>query len=94
MIVKWTKTALKNLDDLADYVAEENPRAAASMVRKVLTGVEKLKRFPALGKAGRVSGTRELLIVRTPYVVPYRVKGNRIQILRVFHSSRRWPDDF
>jgi toxin ParE1/3/4 len=49
---------------------------------------------PHMGRPGRVPGTRELVIRRTRYIVPYRVHGETLQILRVYHSARRWPDSF
>ena len=53
-----------------------------------------LSEHPKLGAPGRVPGTRELMIPKTPYIVPYRVRGSRIEIARVYHTSRRWPDRF
>ena len=50
-----------------------------------------LTKRPAIGRAGRVLGTRELVIGELPYVVPYRVREQDIEILRVLHTSRRWP---
>jgi toxin ParE1/3/4 len=47
---------------------------------------------PEMGRPGRVPGTRELVIPSTPFIVPYRLDGNTIQILRVFHGARRWPE--
>jgi toxin ParE1/3/4 len=47
---------------------------------------------PKLGAPGRIPGTRELVIPKTPYIVPYRVRGTKIEIARVYHTSRRWPD--
>lgn len=47
-----------------------------------------------MGRVGRVFDTRELVIRDTPFIVPYRVKEDTIVILRVFHSSRQWPDYF
>jgi toxin ParE1/3/4 len=46
---------------------------------------------PAIGRPGRVSGTRELLVPQTRYLIPYRVRRAAIEILRVFHASRRPP---
>jgi plasmid stabilization system protein ParE len=60
----------------------------------IRTGVEYLADHPDLGRAGRVRGTRELLIAGTPYIVAYRVVGNRLRILSVIHSARRWPQSF
>jgi toxin ParE1/3/4 len=53
--------------------------------------VGQLKAFPDIGRPGRVRGARELVVVGTPYVIPYRVKGEEVQILRVYHAARRWP---
>ncbi len=47
-----------------------------------------------MGRAGRVPGTRELLIPGTPYIIPYRVRAGAVEILRVFHAARRWPERF
>jgi toxin ParE1/3/4 len=47
---------------------------------------------PHIGRPGRVPGTREFVIDKTPYIVPYRVKDNALQILRIYHGARRWPE--
>ena len=90
----WLRTALKNLDEEAEYIARDNPQAAESLVKRVLDAVDMLGEHPAIGRPGRVSGIRELIIADTPYTVPYRVKGKTVEILRVFHGSRRWPSGF
>ena len=91
MQVVWLKTALKNLDDIAAYIAEENPLAAGRVVEMIEAQVNQLKLQPAMGRPGRVVGTRELVISDTHYLVPYRIKNNKVEILRVFHTSRRLP---
>jgi len=90
--VRWLRTALANLDAEAEYIAEDNPAAAGRVVLRILRAVKLLKKNPALGRAGRVAGTRELVVVGTPYVVPYRVRGEVVEILRVFHAARKWPE--
>jgi len=82
---------LKNLDDEAVYIARDNPQAVVVLVKHVLGMVDVLAKHPAIGRPGRVPGTRELIITGTPYLIPYRVKGKAVEILRVFHGSRRWP---
>jgi toxin ParE1/3/4 len=82
---------LRNLDDEAAYVAAENPDAACAVVARVLTAVAMLGERPELGRPGRVPGTRELVVQKTRYIVPYRVKRDAIEVLRVFHTSRRLP---
>lgn len=91
MPVKWARRALANLDEEAAYLAQQNPQAAADLVDRIEEAVRRLSDFPAMGRPGRVSGTRELVVTDTPYIVPYRVRGQTVHILRVFHTSRRWP---
>lgn len=89
--VRWLKRALRNLKEEADYIAQDDPQAAMRVVLKIEESVALLVDQPELGRAGRVPGTRELVVPDTPYLVPYRVRSQRIDILRVFHGPRRWP---
>ena len=93
MQVRWLETALRNLDDEAEYIARENPAAARALVQRISQAVDLLRENPALGRPGRIHGTRELVVPGTRYVIPYRVRPrlNRMEILRVFHASRRLP---
>ncbi len=94
MRVKWLARALANLTAEADYIAKESPANARAFVGHVLTSVEQLKDHPELGRAGRVAGTRELVITSYSYIVPYRIQADAVEILRVFHTSRKWPERF
>ena len=91
MQIKWLRTALRNLDAEAEYIARDNPAAADRVVQKIRATVNLLAEQPALGRPGRVPNTRELVISGTPYLVPYRVHGQVIEVLRVLHAARRWP---
>jgi len=91
MKVKWLKTALKNFDQEAEYIAEDNPVAAAKMVEKIIYAVGLLSSNPSIGRTGRIHGTRELIIDSISYIIPYRIRGNHVEILRVFHTSRKPP---
>jgi toxin ParE1/3/4 len=90
--VKWLRIALANLDAEAEFIARDNPAAAARVVASIERTVEKLRRHPSMGRPGRVIGTRELVIAGTPYIVPYRVRDDTVEVLRVFHAARRWPE--
>jgi toxin ParE1/3/4 len=79
------------LQEEADFIAQDDPRVAVWIVAQVEDAVAMLADHPGLGRAGRVPGTRELVVAGTPYLVPYRVRGQRVDILRVFHGRRRWP---
>ncbi|MFM7626330.1 MAG: type II toxin-antitoxin system RelE/ParE family toxin [Gammaproteobacteria bacterium] len=92
MRLRWLRTALRNLDDEATYISEDDPAAATRVVQRVMQAVALLEAQPGIGRPGRVPGTRELLVPRTRYLVPYRVRGQTIEILRVFHTSRRLPE--
>lgn len=94
MRVKWLRTALRNLEAEAEYIAQDNPAAAKRTVERVRVAVGRLANHPALGRPGRVSGTRELVVSETPYIVPYRVRGRTVEILRIQHAARKWPEKF
>jgi addiction module RelE/StbE family toxin len=89
--IRWLKRALANLESEAEYIARGNPAAAARIVKRIVSVFDRLRRFPASGRPGRVEGTRELIVSGTPYIVPYRVRDQEVQILRVFHAARKWP---
>jgi toxin ParE1/3/4 len=92
--LRWTKPASADLDAIAEYIGQDSEAAAARVVLEVIDRVETtLPPFPASGRAGRVMGTRELVIGNLPYVIAYRVRDQAIEILRVLHTSRRWPSD-
>ena len=91
MIVVWSLRAIGHLADLRAYIARENPGAAARTATTLLAAVDRLSELPHLGRPGRVSGTRELVVPGTRYVIPYRVRGERLEIIAVFHGRQRWP---
>lgn len=92
MRVRWLRRALRSLDDEASYIAADSPAAAQLVVQRVLEAVAMLSEHPGMGRPGRVPGTRELVVLNTRYIVPYRVRGQTIEVLRVFHTSRRLPE--
>jgi toxin ParE1/3/4 len=92
--IKWLRTALANLNAEAEYIARDDPAAAERVVAAINRAVQNLRRFPAMGRPGRVIGTRELVVPGTPYIIPYRVRNNCVELLRVFHAARRWPSKF
>ena len=93
MTVVWSRRAIRHLAALRRYIARENPRAAQGVAQSILRAVELLQDHPQIGRAGRVPGTRELVIPKTPFVVPYRVRGGRLELIAVFHGRQRWPED-
>ncbi len=94
MQLRWTEKANRNLDDVEAYIAQDNPNAAIRMVLKIIRALEHLLQRPALGRPGRILGTRELVITGTPFIVPYRVRGERVEILAVLHGAMKWQKRF
>lgn len=92
MQVRWLRKALLNLEQEADYLAEKNPRAAHNMLQTIHSSINLLLEQPGIGRPGRVPGTRELVIPSYPYLIPYRVRGDVVEVLRVFHTSRKPPE--
>jgi len=89
----WMPRALADLASLRAYIAEQDRAAAKRVVLRIVYCVETLlPQSPQMGRPGRIPGTRELVVTGTPFIVPYRVRGQTIQILRVYHGARRWPD--
>jgi toxin ParE1/3/4 len=92
--IKWLEIALDSLIAEAEYISQDSPAAAERTVLAILNAVDILKRFPASGRPGRVAGTRELVVSGTPYIVPYRVRRDTIELLLVLHAARKWPSRF
>lgn len=91
MQIKWLRTALRNLDEEIAFIAAEDPQAARRTASRILAAIALLETQPDLGRPGRVSGTRELVVLDSRYLIPYRVNRQIIEILRVFHTSRSLP---
>jgi toxin ParE1/3/4 len=95
MRVVWTRKASRHLRAAYDYWARESsPHAADTMLGRIFSTVELLERFPEAGRRGRISGTRELVIVPTPFLVAYRIRRGKIEILSLLHGARKWPEQF
>ena len=93
MKIQWLEDATHDLYELRQYIAEDNLFAANRVAERILSALEVLSEQPGIGRQGRIIGTRELIVSGTPYIIPYRVKNNVIEILRVLHSALQWPEE-
>lgn len=93
MRIVWTAPASRDLETIGDYIAKDNPAAAHRVVQAIEAAVHRLERFPLSGRSGHRSDTRELVVPRTPYIVPYRIHHQAVEILAVFHGAQAWLDD-
>jgi addiction module RelE/StbE family toxin len=88
----WSPLALSDRDAIFTHIERDNPAAAVTVDERIVAAVRRLRDFPEIGRPGRVSGTRELVIAGTPYVAAYAITETTIRILRVLHSAQQWPD--
>lgn len=91
MKLRWSRQARQDLNDIDAYIAADKPEVARKVIAGIRAAVEHLKRHPHMGRAGRVSGTRELIDV--PFVIVYAIAGDTVHIVTVFHGSKQWPPE-
>jgi addiction module RelE/StbE family toxin len=94
MIIRWSPTAVSDLETIRDYIAQDSPSAARKVANRIIESVNRLINFPLSGRAGRVPGTRELVIPGTSFIVAYILQGDDVRIASVLHGRQRWPDAF
>jgi len=75
------------------YIARDNPAAATQIASRIRAAAKRLAEHPEMGRPGRIAGTRELVVPKTPYIVAYRVRGEVVEILSVMHGAQEWPQD-
>ena len=93
MRVRWSRPAIIGLRSVREYIAQDSPARAASMVSRLRAAALGLEQFPRRGRVGNIVGTRELVFTRTPYVLVYQIDADEVVILRVRHGAQRWPAD-
>lgn len=91
--VQWGATAKRDLFNIVDYIAQDDPAAAWRVRDAIKAHMERLTDHNKLGKAGRVKGTRELVIPGLPYIAVYRLESPGVLILRVLHGAQMWPPE-
>ena len=91
MKLVWLRQAVRSRERQLDHIAEHNPAAAARIEQIIVDAVRHLTDHPHMGRIGRVRGTRELVIPRTPFIIVYEVEGGAIRVIRVPHAAQRWP---
>jgi toxin ParE1/3/4 len=93
MRLEWSLFAQADRDAIFDYIEADSPQAAITVDDRIRVQVEGLMQFPESGRPGRIEETRELVILRTPYIAAYRITGDTVRILRVLHGAQQWPED-
>ena len=93
--VRWTTPALRQLEDIQDYIAQHDPSAAFNLAERIRRHInEQLPEHPLSGRIGRIENTYELVITGSDYIIAYRVKHDSIEVLAVKHGAQAWPTSF
>ena len=91
MKVIWSRRAIRNLVALRAYIARDSEQNAVLVAKRILKAVALLQTQPGMGRPGRTPGTRELVVPDTPYIIPYRVRREVLELMAVLHGRRQWP---
>lgn len=91
MKVVWSRRAIRHLVHLREYIERDSEQNAALVASRMLKAVDLLQAHPEMGRPGRVLGTRELVVPDTPFIIPYRVRRERLELIAVFHGRQKWP---
>lgn len=92
MKIRWSLTAVSDLESIRETIARDNPSAARKVALRIKESVNRLIDFPLSGRAGRVSGTRELVIPKTSYIAAYTIQAGEVRIAAVLDGRQRWPE--
>ena len=90
----WSQRARRDLRELIAYIAEDSPQNAELVNARISKSVELLCDMPYAGRTGRLPGTHERVVGRTPYILVYRIDSDQLYILRVLRGARKWPGSF
>jgi toxin ParE1/3/4 len=91
MRVRWTTPAADDLYDIVRHIQRDNPDAAVDVAESRYDGCGNLRKFPHLGRKGRIEGTRELVFSSLPYIAIYRIQDQIVEIMRIYHGAQDWP---
>ena len=93
MKVRWTRRAHRQLEEALSFVAEENPVAARQIAERIYVAESLLSDNPAIGRPGRITGTREWVVTGAPYLIGYSLLEDQLVILALLHSKQQWPEN-
>jgi plasmid stabilization system protein ParE len=94
MNVIWSAASARHLQEVVDYLQGESSAGAITTRRRILETVRRVGQMPHSGRIGRVNGTREAVVPRSPYIVVYQVSAQTVEILGIWRGAREWPESF
>ena len=94
MKVIWSAASVRHLQEIIDYLKGESSAGTVTIRRRILATARRVGQMPYSGRIGRVDGTREAVVPRSPYIVVYQVSEQAVEILGIWHGARQWPESF
>lgn len=96
MKIEWTRWAIDQWLEAFEYLEDGNPSAARRIAQSIFEVVDMLADHPLAGRAGKIAGTREFAVPRSPFIIGYKVDRalNMLTVIAVFDGRRRWPKAF
>lgn len=91
MFIRWSREAAEDIERIGRRIQQDKPTAARSVVLTLYRGITELRTFPNRGRGGRIEGTRELVFPSLPYIAVYRVRGEAVEVVRIYHAAQDWP---
>lgn len=92
MQIRWTAEAVQDIEFVRSYIEKDKPMAAKQVVHKIFSSVKTIELYPNIGRPGRTPNTREFIVTGIPFIVPYRVQKEALEVLRALHGSMEWPE--
>jgi len=89
--LEYEDEAQADLFNIIDYGIGQGFPDPERFVLQLQSRIERLRDFPQMGRIGRVPGTYEWVLHRTPFIAVYTLELPRILVWRVLHSARQWP---
>ena len=86
-MIHWTEEALADLDSIVEYIAADQPVAAAIQSDRILNAIQQLEPFPLAGRRTKQRRVRRLTVPRTNFVVFYRVQEDGVAVLQIRHGA-------
>lgn len=94
MNIQWTPRARRELAEIVDYYLPLNPAAAVRLLDRIKQSIARLEQFPQLGRLSEHKSCRLLQVVGLPYLIPYHVEGQVLEIIAVFDERQDRPDEW
>jgi len=86
-MIRWLPKAQESLETELRRIAKENEAAAQCIAVVIKSHTKTREQFLEFGRPGRIPGTQEMVVAGLPYLLPFRMRDDVVEVLRFFHVS-------